>query len=316
MTKIWRTIILFFILWAGGSDSFCQTKTVHAFYFIYANNDTINAAKSDSVEARKENCTRNLDLLRAKKTVSEIGEKFGYTVLHKVYSGELCSKECVYDCLESLHCEDSDIVVFYYSGHGISVMDKKDSLPVMTMKYHNNPMDIKKNAVPVNAIVNRLRLSGAHLNFVISDCCNDNCWAGNRNGVYIEDKSSNKNDHKNSHRLVVAITAANKGASTYYDIPSDEKYERINDSIMNDVKSDNYSRVGQYDDFTASWFTYGLYKDMRYCLVLKEGDTWFSLNNLMNRIKKKLDQFVDGYNYTKKVESFEKFKPSYRITFF
>ena len=93
----------------------------------------------------------------------------GYELAYKAGLGEDCSRENLMASLDLLYCEKNDIVLFYYSGHGMRSNRDKSPFPQMCLKYEGYEED---KWVPVHTVVEKLAPKGAQLVVVLTDCCN------------------------------------------------------------------------------------------------------------------------------------------------
>lgn len=84
-------------------------------------------------------------------------------------TGENCSRERLLSVLSSLSCAPDDIILFYYSGHGMRSDKDKNPFPQMCLKYEAYEQD---KWIPVHQVVDALSNKGARLVIVLTDCCN------------------------------------------------------------------------------------------------------------------------------------------------
>lgn len=89
-----------------------------------------------------------------------------------VYTGEECSKPNLESAISGLRCGANDVVIFYYSGHGVHAIadDASGWLPQMCLKYKSYDQD---KFVPVTAVRDKLLTKNARLVIILTDCCNN-----------------------------------------------------------------------------------------------------------------------------------------------
>lgn len=89
-----------------------------------------------------------------------------------VYTGEECSKPNLESAISGLRCGANDVVIFYYSGHGVHAKadDASGWLPQMCLKYKSYDQD---KFVPVTMVRDKLQTKNARLVVILTDCCND-----------------------------------------------------------------------------------------------------------------------------------------------
>jgi len=287
-----------------------QGQTIHAFYFI---------AATDSVTF--ENAARNIDLIRAKKAVGKVAKRLNYKLdarSEHIFKGKYCSKEGLNAAFSDFHCSDKDIVIFYYSGHGQSTGDTANQLPVLNLMYPGDSRD----AVPLRVIAERLKTCGAHLVFMVTDCCNRS-WSEYDTAWRIEEKGIGFDDPKGSdHCMVLALTACEQGAVTAYngDLSSQKRDARFYRRLV-------LGEIEDYDDEKGnlplgSWFTHILSDNVLDMLSQDSYDrkeTRISWTKLIDILTSNLCDYVCGYNYIQKVREVsdvtQKYKPYYEIIF-
>lgn len=118
----------------------------------------------------------------SKKDYNEISETFttlannlGMKISSIKISGNQFNKEQVLGALSSLEKQkpsSSDIIIFYYSGHGFRYANDKSSYPRMSLRTSPN-QDLSLNNMELEAVYHRIKKLGARVNLVISDCCNE-----------------------------------------------------------------------------------------------------------------------------------------------
>jgi len=103
--------------------------------------------------------------------ISSIAESIGYEPVERIFHGEDCSRETLMSELSNLKCTNRDVVMFYYSGHGVHAnagMD--DKFPQMCLKYGAREQD---KFVPVRKVQELIDAKKPRLAIILSDCCNN-----------------------------------------------------------------------------------------------------------------------------------------------
>jgi len=112
-----------------------------------------------------------IDERRMLSEIGSIAESIGYEPVEYVYSGTQCSKENLMSVLNSLNCSNKDVVLFYYSGHGIHANGgMEDKFPQMCLKYSYSE---QAKFVPVKLANEMISRKGPRLSILLSDCCNN-----------------------------------------------------------------------------------------------------------------------------------------------
>lgn len=89
-----------------------------------------------------------------------------------VYTGGECNKPNLESAISGLRCSSNDVIIFYYSGHGVHAKaDKADGwLPQMCLNYQSYDQD---KFVSVKYVWDKLSTKPARLLIILTDCCND-----------------------------------------------------------------------------------------------------------------------------------------------
>lgn len=112
-----------------------------------------------------------VDEQRVVNEIGSIAESIGYEPVLYIYGGEKCTKENLMSVLNSLNCSANDVVLFYYSGHGIHASgNMEDKFPQMCLKYSYSE---QANFVPVKVANEIITRKNPRLSIIMSDCCND-----------------------------------------------------------------------------------------------------------------------------------------------
>jgi hypothetical protein len=105
-------------------------------------------------------------------TFKEVAEFLGIQMKQTIISGETFSKKNVDLALTNLHPGPSDIVVFYYSGHGFNDVKRPTQFPFLDLRDKSYQMYGDEFAINIESVFNYIKGKGARLNLIISDCCN------------------------------------------------------------------------------------------------------------------------------------------------
>lgn len=208
------------------------------------------------------------DLTHMHSTASYLADSFGYDF--KLYQniGEDCSKERLMELLSTLPCTPEDIVIFFYSGHGVHAKADAGNLPQMCLKYGGYQ---EKNFVPVRVVKEVLSQRGARLNLIVTDCCNNISSSVSAKGLFADKANTSltlgSEDIKNLRKLffdkkgTVVMTSSKKGqvslcdrrGGSFFTNVFIEAIDRVKDGLVaadwnqfsNDVKKETLSRTAQ-----------------------------------------------------------------------
>ncbi len=112
-----------------------------------------------------------LDESRIINEFGSIAERIGLEPVERFFHGNECSKENLLKELNNLNCTKDDVVLFYYSGHGVHAEGgRDDKFPQMCLKY--NIRD-QANFVPVRQVQEIISKKNQRLAIILTDCCND-----------------------------------------------------------------------------------------------------------------------------------------------
>jgi len=90
-----------------------------------------------------------------------------------VIEGSNFSKANVEKAINALRPGKNDIVIFYYSGHGFSKQKDNYTFPYMDLRDKSYQAFGEPYTINMESIFQRIKLLGARLNLVLSDCCNN-----------------------------------------------------------------------------------------------------------------------------------------------
>lgn len=159
MKKLMLIFVLSFTLMTN-----LQAKTIHWLTFIDTT-DKGDSIKNNGVGETDKN-TRRLLYSRWIDVVNASLKDNGYNInTVDMYDGNATPENCK-AIVESLDCDASDIVVFYYVGHGTENTGKS-RFPLL--QFENGSHD---RLVPLSWIHNTLKNKGVKLAITIGMCCN------------------------------------------------------------------------------------------------------------------------------------------------
>ena len=185
----------------AGVIFFLLTITVYANSYIYPYNHTIKklsglhehqdqprlfliAVVDTQDEIIGARCEADLDDIT--DTFDNLADWLGVEMPEpKIIKGDEFSKAAVNDAignwLASQQLTQSDIVVFYYSGHGFRYKNDAGDYPRMWLKTANDK-NIETNNLRIQEdVYDRITQMGAGVNIILSDCCNTIAANGNAN---------------------------------------------------------------------------------------------------------------------------------------
>lgn len=164
-----------------------------------------------------------VDARKMIQTFSDVAEFLGIRKIIDSVFGDNYNRVTIKKAIDRINPSPSDIVVFYYSGHGFTnpaIPSKKyPFLDVLDprIKPRPNPRD---SALNIEDIYETIKRKGARLNLVISDCCNDRIEQKNIVGIPPPQHRSTglkwnwtnvKTLFMNPRKTSLLITSANKG---------------------------------------------------------------------------------------------------------
>ena len=106
------------------------------------------------------------------KTFSQIAEFLGIQFVPKVVYGTEFSKVNVEKAIDAVKPGPSDIVVFYYSGHGFANVKDGYTYPYLDLRDKSYQMFGGQYTLNMEAVYQKIKSKGARMNLIFSDCCN------------------------------------------------------------------------------------------------------------------------------------------------
>ncbi len=225
-------------------------------------------------------CQADIDHMSS--TASYLADSFGYDLKEYRNTGEDCSKERLMELLSTLPCTPEDIVIFFYSGHGVHAEADAGNLPQMCLKYGGYQ---EKNFVPVRVVKEVLSQRGARLNLIVTDCCNNISSRVSAKGLFADKANTSltlgNDEVKNLRKLffdkkgTVVMTSSKKGQVSYcadaengshFTIAFNEAIDRVKDGLVaadwnqlsNDVKKETLSRTQkEQEPYSEFYFSTG-----------------------------------------------------------
>ncbi|HUR66323.1 MAG TPA: caspase family protein [Chitinophagaceae bacterium] len=161
-----------------------------------------------------------VDLKNTLDTYKEVAEFLEIQFVPKVIEGAEFSKLNVDKAINAIRPAPNDIVVFYYTGHGFNEGRDAYRFPYLDLRDKTYQEYGGQYTMNMEAIYQKIKMKGARLNLVLSDCCNND--PSQSQNMTSEDPDTrvssigwDKNKcialFMNSKRMSVLATAAQKG---------------------------------------------------------------------------------------------------------
>jgi len=161
------------IIGSRGESEFTATELASKMYLIAVANTLDEKIGSSS--------KKDLDKINA--LFSKLAGKMGIPFTSYIISGTDFSINNVSKRIRKLRPNSSDIIVFYYSGHGFRYDEDTNKFPRMSLRTDPNSQPLNKNNLQVSEVSDLLKNKEAHVTIVISDCCNENIGSAPPTGV-------------------------------------------------------------------------------------------------------------------------------------
>lgn len=131
-----------------------QAQTLHAIIFADTNDPKVGVYdKKDYIGMTIETST--------------IASATGMHLKEYFYKDDFCSNANLVSVLENLKTSKNDVILFYYSGHGVRSAEDNSDYPQMCLGSH-----YEKDFYPLQKVLSKLKNQPARLKIVIGDCCN------------------------------------------------------------------------------------------------------------------------------------------------
>lgn len=114
-----------------------------------------------------------VDMKNCLDTYKEVAEFLQIRFVPNVISGDAFSKLNVEKAINNLRPAAGDIVVFYYSGHGFNEQKDAYTFPYLDLRDKSYQEYGGQYTMNMEAIYQKIKMKGARLNLVLSDCCNN-----------------------------------------------------------------------------------------------------------------------------------------------
>jgi hypothetical protein len=201
----------------------------------------------------------------------------------KIVDADNFSKAGVNDAidnwLKSQQLNKTDIVVFYYSGHGFRYPNDVSDYPRMWLKTAID-QNVATNNLRIEDVYDRITKMGAGVNIVLSDCCNTTTVGDNRNfdnvPVPVRPRAVRKREHPKDedsdddmdngdklfipqHPLSILATAAAKdefaaGKSDTGGFFTNYLLDALEDCIYDEKIEPTWESIFQYADENAGYW--------------------------------------------------------------
>lgn len=119
-------------------------------------------------------CTRDKENITY--TFTNIAKKMGLQPPAVTYiNAPQFSRQSVLNAISKIKPASTDIVIFYYSGHGYREFNDESPLPKMILSNDYTFENLTQKSLGIQAIVDSLSKKKSRFNLVINDCCNVEC---------------------------------------------------------------------------------------------------------------------------------------------
>lgn len=147
-----RFFILSLIICSFFTVSEIQAKTMHAILIADTVNNITEITKPDIAIVQR-----------------ELKQAAYYTKLHlkeKYFYGRDFNPNKVMSYIQQLKIEPSDVIVFYFSGHGYRTQNKSTHWPNLNFEFNQPGLDFK-------ILADAIKAKNARLSLIFADCCNN-----------------------------------------------------------------------------------------------------------------------------------------------
>lgn len=147
-----RVLLLWILI---GFATFAKGQNLHTI--IFAN--TLDPTIGKSVL---------LDYNRISIEVNTIAAATGLNLKKYFYKDASCSNTNLRRVLEHLQTNKDDVILFYYSGHGVRSKQDASEFPQMCLGSNQD-----KDFYPLETVLKKLEKQPARLKLILGDCCNN-----------------------------------------------------------------------------------------------------------------------------------------------
>ncbi|MFT5885106.1 MAG: hypothetical protein ACI9IP_001566 [Arcticibacterium sp.] len=123
------------------------------------------------------------DLDKVTSMFTTLADKMGIPFSSSIVSGSDFSKINVKRKIRRLSSNSSDIIIFYYSGHGFRFDEDVSKYPRMSLRMNRETQPLNRHNLEIDEVATLLKSKGAKVTIVISDCCNESVGSVNPIGI-------------------------------------------------------------------------------------------------------------------------------------
>lgn len=153
MSKITINVVITVILHFSMTLT-VKAQTLHAIIFADTNDPKVGVYDRQ-------------DYMNMSIEASTIASATGMHLRDYYYKEGSCSNSNLVKVLENLNTSPDDVILFYYSGHGVRSANDNSDFPQMCLGSHND-----SDFYPLQKVMSKLDRQPARLRIVIGDCCN------------------------------------------------------------------------------------------------------------------------------------------------
>lgn len=131
-----------------------NAQTLHAIIFADTNDPTIGVYDKQ-------------DYINMTLEVNTIASATGMRLKKYFFEGNICSPTNLSKTLDNLRTSKDDVIIFYYSGHGVRSINDRSPYPQMCLGSH-----YEEHFFPLEKVLTAVKSQPARLKIVLGDCCN------------------------------------------------------------------------------------------------------------------------------------------------
>jgi len=204
------------------------------------------------------------DVQHIKKLFKKIAAHSKYTYCAIEISGDHYHGENLKAAIKALDSLETDVTIFYYSGHGFCYADDRSKrFPQLDMRHPSSSVEyndmgfIRKHTKNLHEILQLIRLRGGRINIAIGDCCSTvvkhkrgsaskvDLWVVE--GVMgAKEKAINKKlFNREDHYIDIVVSAAKPGQAAVTDLKNGSVFtqnftESLHAAIAKQPKGEKY----------------------------------------------------------------------------